>query len=451
MDRKLWVTEMTSMRRTICSALMSGLLLLASCATFSNASETAVSVTTPSADISSANLPFRITWKEYSGRGEAIRLIIDAYNSTREDGFNVSVLGGDEDQATVEQMLVDQPDTVYVLPYRFVQYFGDRGFLLDLTADFQGDQQFFYPEVWSLGTVDDKAFGIPWLGHSMCLLYNRELLAEAGVDPTSITDTESFATALAAVEENTDAYGMGLVGAEGNDVSWMVNQFIYGFGSSLVDETGTKIVVNNDKAAEALHYYKDTLAAYAQPTWTQDSGTEVMEYFRNGEVAFEIQGIWGVTDIDKNGAPFSVGVLPMSDIGMCSEVGPMMVVIPSGMRESLVPEAIDLIRYLISKPAQEEVMNGEYSPEHDAFYPFRIPIRKDMSDTAYFTAHPEYTVFIDEFSNPSVDVPVPAWQLVKETVYQKGLHQVMTEEITVEEFLAMVVEEGTPLLTTDAS
>ncbi len=442
---------MKGTRGIICSVLISGLLLLASCASFSSDLESAQATTTPPADIPNAILPFRITWKEYSGRGEAIRLIIDAYNSTREDGFNVSVLGGDEDQATVEQMLVDQPDTVFVLPYRFVQYFGDRGLLMDLTTDFEQDSQSFYPEVWSLGTVDDSLFGIPWLGHTMCLLYNRDLLDEAGVDPSSITDTESFAAALAAVTENTESFGIGLVGAESNDVSWMVNQFIYGFGSSLVDATGTQVTINNDKSAQALHYYKDTLAAYSQPTWMDDTGTEVMEYFREGKIAFEIQGIWGVTDIEKNGAPFPVGVLPMSNIGMRSEVGPMMVVIPAGMQESLVPDAVDLIRYLISKPAQEQIMNGEYSPEHDTFYPFRIPIRKDMSDTAYFTAHPEYAVFIDEFSNPSVDVPVPAWQTVKETIYQKGLHQVMTEEMTVEEFLAMVEEEGTPLLSSEAS
>lgn len=426
--------------------LVAVFLLTASCAPQSGASLPADSSSSdPMLTSTMLELPFRITWKEYSGRGEAIQKIVDSYDD-EDQSITVSVLGGDEDRATIETLLVQEPDTIYVLPYRFVQYFGSKDLLRDLGEDFPDEESLFYPTIWSLGVVDQHVYGIPWLGHSMCLLYNKSLLAEAGVDPLSIRGSDSLADALKQIEENTDADGIGLVGAESNDLSWMVNQFVYGFGATLVSSSGEEVTVNTQEAAAAIAYYSDELGAYAQPTWLQDTGTEVMTAFREERVAFEIQGIWGVTDIEKNGAPFEVGILAMDEIGMKSEVGPMMVALPKGMSQELVPEAVRFIKYLISKDAQEQIMNGEYSPEHDAYYPFRTPIRQDMSDNRIFAANPDYVKFLNGFANPSIDVPTPAWQRIKDEIYQPGLHLVMTGEMNIQDFLDKVENEGNSIL-----
>jgi ABC-type glycerol-3-phosphate transport system substrate-binding protein len=436
---------MTYSFKRLLPALLTVILLTSSCTPQSGASLPFDSSADTTQTVSAIELPFRITWKEYSGRGEAIQKIVDSYDGESR-GVNATVLGGDEDRASIETLLTEEPDTIYVLPYRFVQYFGSKDMLMDLGKDFPDEESLFYPTVWSLGVVDQHVYGIPWLGHSMCLLYNKSLLSEAGVDPASIRSTDSFITALKQIEDKTNAHGIGLVGAESNDLSWMVNQFIYGFGSTLVDSSGNKVAVNTKESAAAISYYRDKLGSYAQPTWLQDTGAEVMTAFREERVAFEIQGIWGVTDIEKNGDPFEVGILAMSDIGMKSEVGPMMVAIPKGMSDELIPEAIRFIKYLISKPAQEQIMNGEYSPEHDAYYPFRTPIRQDMSDNRIFAENPDYVKYLEEFANPSIDVPTPAWQIIKDEIYQPGLHLVMTGEMEIQDFLNRVQNEGNAIL-----
>ena len=66
----------------------------------------------------------------------------------------------------------------------------------------------------------------------------------------------------------------------------------------------------------------------------------------------------------------------------------MMLAIPSGMSEQGKQAAFRFMNYMISKPAQEEIMKGEYSPEHDAYYPFRTPIRSDMADSQIFQKPP---------------------------------------------------------------
>jgi len=400
-----------------------------------------------SADASTeSTLKFRITWKGYSGRGEAVQRIVDAYNKMADDGSAVTLVNGDEDRAVIEELLLAEPETVYVLPYRFVKYFGGMGYLMDLTDAFAEERDLFYDQVWSLGAADGKTYGIPWLGHSMCLLYNKRLLERAGVRAESIEGMDDFLSAVDRVEETTGAKGLGLVGAEGNDVSWMVNQFVYGFGSGLVSADGMTVTINNEKSKDALKLYRDILGPRAQPTWVNDTAEEVMKCFRNQEVAFEILGIWGVYDIKRNGAPFEVGILPLKNIGLKPEVGPMMLAVPKGMSERGRWAALDFIRYMISRPAQEEVMMGEYSPERDAYYPFRTPIRKDMVDSPIFQSNPEYRAFIEGFENPSVDVPVPAWLVVKDEVYEPGLHAVMSGEISIEEFLIDVEKRGNEIL-----
>ena len=423
-------------------------VLLTACGTGS-VPLTEISSETPTNVPTSSAVPvnFRITWTDYSGRGEAIQKIVTSYNGTNSDNVAVSMISGDEDIEAISSLLQSDTDTVYVLPYRYVKYFGEKGYLADLTSGYSDTKSLFYPNIWNLGTVDDAVFGIPWLGHSMCLLYNKSLLEAAGVDPAAITSMDALLAAMNAVEDKTDAQGIGLVGAESNDVSWMVNQFIYGYGSSLVSDDGLSVTINNEKSAAALDFYKNVLGSHAQDTWANDTGVEVMNYFRDQEVAFEIQAIWGVTDIQKNGAPFEVGIISLEDIGLRPEVGPMMLAVPAGMTDELQVKAGSFIRYLISYDAQAQIMNGEYSPEHDAYYPFRTPIRIDMADSQIFLSFPEYITFIKGFENPSVDVPVPAWQTVKDKYYAPGLHQVMTGAITIDEFLQNIETEGNKILT----
>lgn len=396
---------------------------------------------------SSDTLVFRITWKAYSGRGEAVQKIVSSYNTSQTGHFDINMIDGDEELASVEGLLnKTAPVDIYVLPYRFVQYFGYKGKLMDISEDFEKEKGYFYKNLWELGEVGGKTYGVPWVGHSMCLLYNKAILQKAGVDPVEIRSIDDLAAACEKVEAKTEARGIGLVGANHNDVSWMVNQFVYGFGSQLVNKEGKRVMINNAKTRNALDFYKNTLGRHAQSTWVNDTGVEVMDYFRKQQVAFEFQGLWGVTDIWKNGRPFEVGVIPLEDIGLPSEVGPMMLALPADLNPAKRDAAISFINYMISREAQERIMNGEYSPEHDSYYPFRIPVRKDLANSMVFQNYPEFVPFLSGFKNPSIDVPVPGWQKIKDQYYAPGLHRVMNGETTIEDFLQTVEREGNKIL-----
>jgi multiple sugar transport system substrate-binding protein len=248
------------------------------------------------------------------------------------------------------------------------------------------------------------------------------------------------------VEENTDADGIGLVGANHNDVSWMVNQFIYGFGGSLVSDDGMEVTINSEASKLAIDFYKNKLGKYAQPTWTNDTGIEVMTYFRNQEIAFEIQGLWGVTDIWKNGNCFETGIISLESIGLFPEVGPMMLAVQPDIPEEKHDAIVAFIDYLLTVEAQEMIMQGEYSPEHDAYYPFRLPVRTDIAESSVFKKYPEFTVFLSGFEYPSIDVPVPLWQNIKDSIYAVNLNKVMNNQLSIDEFLKLIQAKGNEIL-----
>lgn len=392
------------------------------------------------------SITFRITWDSTSGRGETIRTIVDDFNNSQ-DTVLVSMLGGDEDGDVIEGLLESEtgPD-VFVLPYRYIQSFGALDMLMTLNEDFGSDESNYYEAIFDLAKVDSKLYGMPWVGHSMCILYNKDILDTAGVVPSDITSYDAFIDALIQIEENTDVKGIGLVGANHHDLSWMTTQFINSFGGSLVNEDGTVINIDSQQTMDGLDYYINELGSYAQEGWEEHNGIDVMTAFRQEEVAFEIQGPWGITDIWKSGNPFEVGAISFARLGGYSEIGILMLAIKTNIEEEKVDAAIDFIEYMISLEALESVMSGEYSVKHQEYYPFRIPMRKDMVDSVFFSTFPEFSEFIYGFENPSVNTPIPEWSAIHTEYYIPGLHEVIVKEQTLEDFLEYVEEEGNKIL-----
>ena len=386
-------------------------------------------------------ITFRITWKEYSGRGEAIKEIVSNFNATEKD-FEIQVVSGDENLDLIKKSFDEQIHDIYVLPYRYVKLLGSEKIISELDLNDYLDHENIYDALIDLGQVEGKQYGIPWVSHSMAIIFNEDLLDAAGVEVDSISSREMFVEALAAVEENTDAYGIGLVGAAHNDLSWMVNQFIIGSGSQLIKDK--KVALNNSNTYDALHYYSQVLSLYAQDNWEEHNGSDVMELFRNGEIAFEIQSLWGITDIWKNNNPFEVGTLPLSKIGANSEIGPMMLSYGIGNDNEDVINRF--ISYMVSVEAQKQILQGEFSPEKNEFYPFRLPVRKDIIDQSLMAQYGVFQVFLDSYETPSIDVPSPEWMVIKDQLYTEKLHQLMLDNLSIEAFLNLVEKEGNEIL-----
>jgi multiple sugar transport system substrate-binding protein len=400
------------------------------------------------------SIRLQIAWDTDSGRGQAIQKIVDAFEEQNEN-IDVELVGSAQNnQKLLTQILSGNAPEVLQVPYRDARSLGAEGAFLDLTETLGEESKNFYDELVELGTVDGKLYGFPWLGHTIQLVYNKDLFEEAGIKEAPKTWDELYETAKKLTKDTDgdgkiDQYGLGLVGKQHHDITWLVNMFVNQSGADIVvEEDGEyQVGLNSPEGKRALEFYKKLVDEVAPPDTANKDGGAVMADFRNEVVAMEFQGPWGITDIWQNGNPFEVGaaLAPEGPGGAASDLGPYMLAIPDGLDEAKTNASIELIRFLGSKEAQEMIMLGEEG-EDGNFYPFRVPMRKDMKDSEYFQEHPEFLVFIEGLQNPSISTPVESWVKVEEEVYQAELNNLVTGAKSVEDVLEAIEKRGNELL-----
>lgn len=399
-------------------------------------------------------ISLQIAWAEDSGRGKAIREILDAFEKDNKN-IKVKLLGGaQQEQKLLTLILSGQAPELIQVPYRSVLSVGADGGFLSLNKWFSKMKNYYYEQVWNLGIVDKNLYGYPWLGHSIQLVYNKTMFKKAGLTkaPDNWEELYTYAKKLT-IDTNGDGkidqYGIGLVGKQAYDITWMVNMFMNQSGAKLVKNVDGKNVValNSTEGKRALDFYIKLINETAPPDSATKAGGEVMADFRNQIVAMEFQGPWGITDIWKAGNPFEVGSAPVpaGPVGRFADIGPYMLCIPVNIKKDKLNATIKLIEFLGSKPAQEMIMKGELDKD-GKHYPFRVPIRKDMADTNYFKKNPDFRVFIEGFQYPSISSPVPGWSKVEERVYQEQLNAAVIGLVTVEQALKNIEKKGNEIL-----
>ncbi|UCZ52836.1 sugar ABC transporter substrate-binding protein [Bacillus shivajii] len=429
---------------------MASVLMLAACGGNNNDNNEATAE-----EIEDVEIRMQIAWATDSGRGQAIQRIVDEFEAQNEN-ISVDLVGSTQDnERLLTQILSGDAPEVLQLAYREVRSLGAEGAFVDLTEDMADEQENYYEQLWELGSVGDTLYGFPWLGHTIQLIYNKDMFEEAGIESAPTNWDELYETAKALTldtngDGNIDQYGLGLVGRQSHDITWMVNMFVNQAGADLVetDEDGNHTVaLNSPEGKEALEFYKKLVDEVAPPDTVNKDGGEVMGDFRNEIVAMEFQGPWGVTDIWQNGNPFEVGtaMMPEGPAGSASELGPYMLSIPTELEPEKEVAAKELIKFLGSKEAQEMVMLGEKG-EDGEYYPFRVPMRKDLADMEYFQENPEFLVFIEGLEYPSISTPVEPWLQVEQEIYQSLLNQLVNGTKSAEEVLEELEEQGNRIL-----
>lgn len=438
-------------------ALLLALVMLFSLVGCGN-NETETSTDTQSNQEATTNEPIeirmQIEWAEDSGRGMAIREILDEFEKEN-PGIKVKLLGGSqEEQKLLTMILSGEAPEVIQVPYRYVQALGGEGAFIDLTEEFGNNKEFFYEQLWNLAVVEDKLYGYPWMGHTIQLVYNKTLFEDAGLTspPDTWEELYKYAKKLTVDKDGDgkiDQYGIGLVGKQHHDITWLFNMFVNQAGAQIVkEENGQfKVGLNTEEGKKALEFYLKLVKECAPPDTANKAGGDVMADFRNQIVAMEFQGPWGITDIWKNGNPFEVSAAPVpaGPAGRAADIGPYMLSVPVGVEDEKLEASLKLIEFLGSKKGQEMLMKGEKADDGN-YYPFRVPIRKDMADTEYFKQHPEFLVFIEGLEYPSISTPIKEWVKVEEQVYRSQLNRAIIGEASVEEVLNSIEKLGNEIL-----
>lgn len=234
------------------------------------------------------------------------------------------------------------------------------------------------------GTVDGKTYGVPIGANTLGLYYNEDILKDAGVDPSSITD---WAGLNAALEKVTTAghKGITFAGLPGEEGTFQFLPWFWGAGATLTD-------VGSDQAAEAGQLVSDWIAkGYAPKSATTDNQSASWDLFLTGEYGFAENGSWFAKAAADESFPIVMMPIPAKDGGAAP--------VPTGGEFGVVPlhKKDSDAHYAAAKAVVDCLLSSDKQVETDNMLGY-FTANKDTR-TTQIESEPVYAPWADAINN----------------------------------------------------
>lgn len=256
-----------------------------------------------------------IVWAGWSGEEEANKEIfqrmMDTYEA--ETGNDVEWVGFTWSDAAQQLLIRAQGGEQLDVSQADISIFNtlaQAGVLADLNGILGEDwlKENFEQSALDVGNVDGKQLAMPWSMAAITMVYNPEILKNAGWDapPKTIAEFEQCMADVKAADSSIIPYALSTKDTTcGADfVPWM-----WTYGGGIWDESGA-VIVNSEKSVQALEWYIKLLdAGYV----TMDVGrSEARQMFAQGKVAFYDDAVVAKSQVISN------GVDPDKVVNVCS-------------------------------------------------------------------------------------------------------------------------------------
>lgn len=276
-----------------------------------------------------------------------------------------------ESKTLTEASNGNMSDVVNLNP-RFTKKLADVGALLNMD-EAAADFKHLYPEgLWNSGKVGSVSYAVPWYFTTGGVIYNPEILAEAGFEEPPQTIEEAWEMSEV-IYEKTGAIAGGYTTTALQDL-WILFPT---YGIDLVNEDGTKAAFNTDKALELLTKRKEYYDKGLIPDDLLLDSSLVKEWYADGKAAWWVAGpqlYRQIKDLNpelyekSKAAPFFVG-----DEGTVYSAIQNLVV----SKQSKHPDvAVKFVEFITNKENQLEFSN---------LVPI-LPTNKEAAEAEFFTA-----------------------------------------------------------------
>lgn len=171
--------------------------------------------------------------------------------------------------------------------------------LVDLTPYLSEELVNKIPQgVWDLTDPGDMdgLYYVPSSVDTFVLYYNKDVFAEAGLDPESPPTTwDELLAAAKAIKENTGKAGLGVPAINGAEVlEEFVGHFINQATDAPVLDSDSMPLFNTPEGLEALEFLEQ-LWPYVQESPTEYGRGELRPLMRDGEIGMLIEGPWAIS------------------------------------------------------------------------------------------------------------------------------------------------------------
>ncbi len=158
-----------------------------------------------------------------------------------------------------------------------------------------------YPSIVKAGTYQDKVYGVAPGVNGLALIYNKDLLQAAGVEPPKTWDELKAASAKLTKDGK---YGLAFSAVPSEEGTWQFLPFFWSNGAELSQ-------LDSAQSAQALQYVTDLVnsgsASKSVVTWNQN---DVADQFVGGNAAMMINGSWNIARLDEQKS-LHYGVVPI--------------------------------------------------------------------------------------------------------------------------------------------
>jgi multiple sugar transport system substrate-binding protein len=323
-------------------------------------------------------------------------LLVDAYNESHENQVELTVVPNDDYVAKVGAAAGSDglPD-LFAADIVYVPNWVQQGLFQDITAQIDGldYKDSINQGHLSAGTYEGEEHVLPFVLDLSMLFWNKELFAEAGLDPEVAPATlEEFAAAAKAVQalDKPDTYGTAAGLNCGGCLVFTWFPTIWASGDQVMNEEGTESLLAGDTAKEVYSTWKNLVdEGVVLPGSAEETGPTWTAAFSEGKV-----GIMPFPATLLSSLEFDAGVagLPGVESGASTFVGGDGIGISKD--SELSAQAWNFLQWMMSEEAQVDVL----AKDNNAVS------RSDLADNEYAAEDPRL-VTINEVAGMG-DTPV---------------------------------------------
>ncbi len=303
--------------------------------------------------------------------------LADAYEEETGVKINVTTVGGGDDYGAALKSKVasgDEPNIFNIGGMQDVNTWQDR--LYDLSGTELADAAIE-------GTLDsvtneNGTFGVPYNQEGYGFIYNKAVFEQAGIDPASLTDWDTFVAAVETLDSQKEELGIDAVFAMPGKETWVTGLHLSNIYASQ-DFANVPEAYNATEIpftfSEEFKQMVDLQNEYSiQPVNSLDYSQQVEQNFSMGKVAMIQQGNWvygSIAGIDEEFAENNIGMIPMPIPGVETSmpVGvPMYWGVNSTAPQEEIDASIDFLTWMYtSEVGKEYCVDFGFIPAYEGF------------------------------------------------------------------------------------
>jgi multiple sugar transport system substrate-binding protein len=304
--------------------------------------------------------------------------LVEAFNAQGEDKVTLEIIPAAQLLQKYATALAggSAPDALS-LDLIFTPSLAEKGQLEDMTAWAKSLPYFdaLSPAHVSVGTYQDKIYGLPFAADASILLWNKDLFAEAGLDPEAPPKTwaeiESFAEAIN--DPANDTYGYYFSGSCGGCGIFTFTPFVWAGGGEIMSADGKSVMLDSPQLRSAMELHRGMVEKGLLPEGAaSDPGSNFLA-FQNGNIGIQALGAFAIGVFAGNAdLNYGVTLIPNEDgTAASSFLGGENLVVTKGT----APDKIAVV---------QKFLEFAYTPERqaEAAKLGSLPVRTDIADEA---------------------------------------------------------------------